>query len=235
VTGELLRFFVHWRQQATDTDLDLSCLLLDREFTDAEHVSWTRLRGGGFVHSGDLTEAPDGATEFVDVKLSGIRRDVVVPEVHVYSGERFDQVAEGFFGFMTRDVAQAGLPFEPATVRLKSDLAGQGRVAIPAAFLRSGDGWEALWLHLNLRGRSRFNTVEGHRVTTTTLVRDIASRRYLTVRHLVDLLRADGVKVHHEVPQGAGPVTYLGFSAPEELPEGSRVVTPRNLLDLVPA
>ncbi|MFD7308141.1 hypothetical protein [Promicromonospora sp. NPDC059942] len=235
VTGELLRFFVHWRQRSTDTDLDLSCLLLDRDFADAEHVSWTRLRGGGFVHSGDLTEAPDGATEFVDVRLSGIRRDVVVPEVHVYSGERFDEVAEGFFGFMSRDVAQAGLPFEPATVRLKSDLAGSGKVAVPAAFLRADDGWEALWLHLNLRGRPSYNTVEAHRVTTTTLVRDIAARRYLTVRYLVDLLRADGVKVHHEVPQGAGPVTYLGFGAPEDLPTGSRVVTPQNLLDLVPA
>lgn len=235
VTGELLRFFVHWRQRSADTDLDLSCLLLDRDFADAEHVSWTRLRGGGFVHSGDLTEAPDGATEFVDVRLSGIRRDVVVPEVHVYSGEGFDQVAEGFFGFMTRDVAQAGLPFEPATVRMRSDLAGSGRVSVPLAFLRGDDGWEAIWLHLNLRGRSSFNTVEGHRVTTTTLVRDIAARRYLTVRHLVDLLQADGVKVHHSVPRDAGPVTYLGFGAPENLPQGSRVVTPQNLLDLVPA
>jgi len=45
----------------------------------------------------------------------------------------------------------------------------------------------------------------------------------------------DGVKVHHSVPQGAGPVTYLGFGAPDDLPEGSRVVTPQNLLDLVPA
>jgi len=43
------------------------------------------------------------------------------------------------------------------------------------------------------------------------------------------------VKVHHEMPQGTGPVTYLGFEAPEELPAGSRVVTPQNLLDLVPA
>lgn len=235
VTGELLRFFVHWRQARSTTDLDLSCLLLDRDFTDSEHVSWTRVRGEGFVHSGDLTEAPDGATEFIDVNLSRIQRGAVVPEVHVYSGERFDQVAEGFFGFMSRDTAQAGLPFEPATVRLKSDLAGQGRVSVPAAFLRGEDGWEALWLHLNLRGRPSFNTVEAHRVTTTTLVRDIAERRYLTVRYLVDLLRADGVKVHHELPQGAGPVTYFGFDAPEDLPEGSRVVTPQNLLDLVPA
>ncbi|MEV0892379.1 hypothetical protein [Promicromonospora sp. NPDC050262] len=235
VTGELLRFFVHWRQRATDTDLDLSCLLLNGEFTDPEHVSWTRLRAEGFVHSGDLTEAPDGATELVDANLSRVRRPVVVPQVHVYSGERFDQVAEGFFGFMSRDAAQAGLPFEPATVRLKSDLTGQGQVSVPAAFLRSEGGWEALWLHLNLRGRPSFNTVEEHRVTTTTLVRDIAARRYLTVRYLVDLLRDDGVKVHHEVPASSGPVTYLGFGAPEALPEGSRVITPQNLLDLVPA
>jgi hypothetical protein len=235
VTGELLRFFVHWREARRTTDLDLSCLLLDRDFTDAEHVSWTRLRGEGFVHSGDLTEAPGGATEFVDVSTRRIRRPVVVPEVHLYSGERFDQLAEGFFGFMSRDAAQAGLPFEPATVRLKSDLTGAGRVVIPAAFLRGEDGWEALWLHLDLNGSPGYNTVEEHRVTTTTLVRAIAARRYLTVRYLVELLRADGVKVHHEMPQGTGPVTYLGFGAPEELPAGSRVVTPQNLLDLVPA
>jgi stress response protein SCP2 len=235
VTGELLRFFVHWRQSKHTTDLDLSCLLLDRDFADAEHVSWTRLRGEGFVHSGDLTEAADGATELVDVNTSRIQRPVVVPTVYVYSGERFHQLAEGFFGFMSRDTTQAGLPFEPATVRMKSDLSGQGQVVIPAAFLRTQDGWEALWLHLNPSGRPSFNTVEEHRVTTTTLVRDIAARRYLTVRYLVGLLQADGVKVHHELPRGTGPVTYLGFSAPEDLPEGSRVVTPQNLLDLVPA
>ncbi|MFC7026235.1 hypothetical protein ACFQHV_24110 [Promicromonospora thailandica] len=235
VTGDSLRFFVHWRQASRDTDLDLSCLLLDRGLTTAEHVSWTRLRGEGFVHSGDLTEAPDGATELVDVRISAIRRDVVVPQVHVYSGETFDQLAEGFFGFMSRDRAQAGLPFEPATVRMKSDLGGAGRVLIPMAFLRGPAGWEALWLHLNPRGASGLNTVEGHRVTTRTLLRDAIARRHVTVRYLADLLETDGVPVHDGVPTGPGPVTYLGFAAPEGLPEGSRVVTPENLLDLVPS
>jgi hypothetical protein len=234
VTGELLRFFVHWRQNDQRTDLDLSCLLLDADFTRSDHVSWTRLRSGGFVHSGDLTEAPGGATEFIDVETPHVRRDVVVPQVHVYAGERFDETAEAFFGFMTRDLAQRGLPFEPATVRAKSDLTGSGRVTIPLAFLRDDDGWEALWLHLNPKGRSGFNTVEGHRVTTTTLVRDIAAHRFLTVRYLVSLLRAERVEVRDEVPQDGRPVTYIGFAAPENLPAGSRIITPQNLLDLVP-
>lgn len=32
-----------------------------------------------------------------------------------------------------------------------------------------------------------------------------------------------------------GPVTYIGLRRPDGLPEGSRIVTPENLRDLIPA
>ncbi len=240
VGGDLLRFFVYWRQAGRRTDFDLSAVFTDRQFGGGSHVSYTSLRNGAAVHSGDITEAPgpDGASEFIDVDLAKAGLGYVIPQVYVFAGEGFDEVDEGFFGFMTRGQAQRGAPFEPRTVRMKSALSGPGRVAMPVAFYR-GDtgGWYAKWLHLQLRGRSEsFGgvRVEENRVTTALLARGIMSRDYLRVSYLVDLLRA---RAGAGAQQRAGrPVTWIGIDQPEEvLPKGSSVITLGNLASLIPA
>jgi hypothetical protein len=155
VTGEISRFFVHWRQKSRRTDYDLSVLFLDRKFNSIGQTSWTNLRdrSGMSTHSGDLVEAPSGASEFIDIDLARVEFAVthVVPQVNIYWGESFLDVAECFFGFMERGRDQRGKPFEPATVRVKSDLYGRGRVALPLVFSREVDGtWMARWLNLYL-------------------------------------------------------------------------------------
>ncbi|KAB2368202.1 TerD family protein [Actinomadura montaniterrae] len=238
VEGELLRFFVYWKQARHTTDFDLSALMLDGDFLNPAWLSYTSLTQVGGAHSGDITAAPDGASEFIDLRLGEVRARVIIPQVNVYSGEGFEQVAESFFGFMLRGAEQEGRPFEPRTVRMKSDLRGAGRVALPLAFLRGDDGrWRAKWLHLFLRGRPAFNQVEGNRVTTAALVRAVAERRYLTVRYLTGLWASKGGTIEPwdggRVPDG--PVTFVGFERPEGLHEESRVFTPENLRDIVPA
>ncbi|WP_433240809.1 hypothetical protein ACQPYK_35140 [Streptosporangium sp. CA-135522] len=228
VDGELLRFFVHWRQAERRTDYDLSALMLDASYGDATHVSWTNYANGFAQYSGDLTEAPDGASEFIDIRLADATRPIIIPQVDVYDGERFDEAAEAFFGYMTRDAEQEGRPFEPRTVRMKSDLRGSDRTALPLVFLRGDDGaWRVKWLHLYLKGHPRFNQVEGNRVTASLLVRSIVERDYLRVRYLADLLRTKG--------SPAGHTTYIGLEAPAGLPPGSRVYTPGTLHELIPA
>lgn len=228
VDGELLRFFVHWRQAERRTDYDLSALMLDASYGDPEHISWTSYHNAFAEYSGDLTEAPDGATEFVNIRLAQTERSIVIPQVHIYDGEAFDEAAEAFFGYMSRDAEQEGRPFEPRTVRMKSDLRGAGRVALPLVFLRGDDGaWRAKWLHLYLKGHAGFNQVEGNRVTASLLVRSIVERDYLRVRYLADLLRRKGSPGEH--------TTYIGLQAPADLPEGARVYTPGTLHELIPA
>ena len=230
--AEHVRFFVHWKQRQWRTDYDLSLLLLDDGFHYAGQVSWTNLKTLGAVHSGDITEAPDGASEFIDLDLGRVSARYAVAQVNVYSGESFDRAEEAFFGFMQREPGQTGRPFEPRTVRAKSDLFGRGRVALPMLFARGDSGgWRALWLHINLAGSPRFNQLEGNRDTTSLLVRAIAERRYLTVAHLEDLLLRNGAVAG--ALDGAGPTTYLGLERPEELPPGSAVFTPANLAELL--
>jgi hypothetical protein len=228
VDGELLRFFVHWRQAEQRTDYDLSALMLDASYGNATHISWTNYANGFAEYSGDLTEAPHGASEFVNIRLADATRPIIIPQVNIYAGERFDEAAEAFFGYMTRDAAQEGTPFEPRTVRMKSDLRGSGRVALPLVFLRGDDGgWRVKWLHLYLKGHADFNQVEGNRVTASLLARSIIERDYLRVRYLVDLLRTKSSSAEH--------ATYIGLEAPTGLPPGSRVYTLRTLHELIPA
>lgn len=235
VEGEVLRFFTYWRQAARRTDFDLSALLLDEEFNHVGHVSWTRYRDSGALYSGDLTEAPDGATEFIDIPLDAVAATYVVPQVNVYSGEGFDEVAESMFGWMTRDRAQAGAPFEARTVRTRSDLRGAGRVALPVVFGRGEDGaWTATWLHLYLAGAPRFNRIEANRLSTGLLARALVRREYLTVSYLVDLLRAENVMAWDPGVRLDEPVTFLGTHRPDGLPEGSTVITLDRLDQLIP-
>lgn len=234
VDGETLRFFVRWREAKARTDLDLSCLLLHADFTFAGQVSYTALKGAGMVHSGDIVEAPEGASEMIDVDLGRVRADVIVPEVNVYSGERFEQCAEAYFGYMERSPEQEGLPFEPATVQMRSDLTGPGRVSLPLAFVRREGAWEALWLNLSQPGAPRFNTVEGNAGLTTEQVRAINSRTHLDLDYLAGVLRGSETSV----TLGSVPLpgsTFISWEMPGVVPEGCRVVTPQNLIDLVPA
>ncbi|MER6448037.1 TerD family protein [Streptomyces venezuelae] len=238
VDGDLLRFFVYWRQTARSTDYDLSAALLDTDYSTLSWLSYTNLRDVGGEHSGDITDAPDGASEFIDLRLDAVRGSCILPQVNIYSGEGFEEVRESFFGFMLRGAEQQGRPFEPRTVRMKSDLRGPGRVALPLAFLRGADGrWRAKWLHLYLTGSVSHNRVEDNRVTVAALMRTVVDREQLTVRYLVELMTGNGTTLTvwdgKTVPPG--PVTYIGLERPEKLHPRSRIVTPGNLRDLIPA
>jgi hypothetical protein len=232
VAGDRLRFFVYWREAATRTDFDLSALLLDDDFTPVGHLAWTHLMWDCAVHSGDITEAPEGASEFIEFELPKVQARYIVPQVNVYAGEGFDEVAESFFGFMERDGDQRGHPYEPRTVRMKSDLRGAGRIALPLVFSRDDDGgWAATWMHLFLRGASTFNMVETNKLSMTLLVRSILGRRFLTVGDLVALMGPHTTVV----PEDGRPVTYIGIECPDGLPDGSEVITLDRLAALVPA
>lgn len=238
VEGELLRFFVYWKESEQRTDFDLSALMLNADYSTNTWLSYTSLTEVEGEHSGDIVEAPDGASEFINLRLGAVRGTFVVPQVNIFAGEGFEEVEESFFGFMLREGEQQGRPFEPRTVRMKSELRGAGRVALPLVFLRGEDGtWRAKWLHLYLKGSPSANRVEENRVTVANLLRGIVEREQLTVRHLVGLMSGNATQVTlwdgETVPDG--PVTFIGMSRPAELPAGSLVITLENLRDLIPA
>ncbi|MEW2179201.1 hypothetical protein AB0890_23065 [Streptomyces sp. NPDC005406] len=238
VDGEQLRFFTYWKETENRTDYDLSALLLHADYSTDSWLSYTSLTAVGGEHSGDVTEAPDGASEFISLSLDRVRSTCIVPQVNIFSGEGFEQVEESFFGFMLRDGEQKGRPFEPRTVRMKSELRGTGRVALPLVFRREDDGrWHAKWLHLYLKGISSANRVEQNQMSVSKVVRAVVEREYLTVRYLIGRMAgdSDAVGLWEGGPVPDEPVTYIGLERPEGLHPDSRVVTLENLRDLIPA
>ncbi|MBA2807803.1 TerD family protein [Streptomyces sp. KM273126] len=237
VDGEQLRFFVYWKETKDRTDYDLSALLLHADYSTDSWLSYTSLKAVGGKHSGDITEAPDGASEFISLSLDRVRSTFIVPQVNIYAGESFEEVEESFFGFMLRDGEQKGRPFEPRTVRMKSELRGVGRVALPLVFQHGEDGrWRAKWLHLYLKGISSANRVEENQVSVSKVVRAIVEREQLTVGYLIDLMSGDTTTVDlwDGEPLPDEPVMYIGLERPEGLHPDSRIITLENLRDLIP-
>ncbi len=241
VTGELLRFFIYWKQKEERTDYDLSVALLGAQFSQEAHISWTNLTAMGGAHSGDITSASHGASEFIDLNLARISSQYIVPQVLVFSGEPFGEAEEAFFGYMERASRQRGLPFEPRTVRAKSDLVGLGATALPLAFMRGEDGtWRAKWMHLYTGRTPSYSTVEANKPTASLLMRGIVEHSYLQVRDLVSLWTGKGASfstwTEAAVRQDALEGTlYIGLQRPESLPEEIRSIDLTNLAELIPA
>ncbi len=240
VATGILRFFVYWRQKQQRTDFDLSMLLLDKNLKMVAQSSFTSLTGMGYTHSGDITSAPKGASEFIDVDLTKVSKNVayLIPQVNVYSGEDFNDVEESFFGFMERTEEQKGKPFEAKTVKNRADLRGDGKIALPLAFAKGKDeSWNAKWVNLFLKGSPNFNQVEGNHVTTSLLVKAMMDRENITVNYIVNALMNtnenfawyEGQELDPETP-----ITFIGREVPEGLPEGSKTITLTNLHELIP-
>jgi hypothetical protein len=246
---DVLSFFVYWREKEQRTDYDLSALMATHAFDRTDWVSWQSYHSAdaAVTYSGDVTSAPEGATEFISCDLRRMSLPVIIPQVNIYAGENFDIAAEAFFGFMLRGAAQKGAPFEAATVRMKSDLRGSGRVAMPLAFVRGEDGnWRAKWLHFYLKGRPAMNVVQEHKLTTGLLARSVLERDYLQVRYLAGLwarrtadgklfTAADAGELAAALKDAPGQVSYIGLDRPEGLPDDAAVFTLPNLAGLIPA
>jgi hypothetical protein len=102
------------------------------------------------THSGDLTSAPEGAAEFIDVRLSAAKSRTsydkvpwryLAPAVYRYSGPSFGELDEAFAGWMLRDEPSSDRKtFDPATVVNAFALTGSRGTALPFVYdLHTGE------------------------------------------------------------------------------------------------
>lgn len=70
---QTLRFFVWWKNGNSSTDIDLSATLFAPDFSYVDTVSYYNLKSFGGHHSGDIVDAPEGASEFIDITLEKAR------------------------------------------------------------------------------------------------------------------------------------------------------------------
>lgn len=133
--GNTLRLFVYWKGY----DIDLSAAFHDENYEYMDHISYTNIRDRftNAYHSGDITNAPNGASEFIDIDIDtalsqGYR--YVSMNVYVYRGPSFKDHKEVFVGWMGRKKPNSNEIYKPSTVEQKIDLTSDDNSCIPVVF-----------------------------------------------------------------------------------------------------
>ncbi len=161
-----LRLFVYW----VGRDIDLSASFHNEDFSLMEQVSYTNLRSRGYqtYHSGDITSAPNGACEFIDITIdAAVERGAryLAMNVLVYCGPTFSEHDTCFAGWMTRSTPNSNEVFSPKSVQQKIDIRANGHNVIPVIFdlkLR-----KAIWTDICLPKHSQWsgNNIESNRAS----------------------------------------------------------------------
>jgi hypothetical protein len=164
--GETIRLFVHWTGRI---DVDLSVVLFAEDFAWRGHVAFTNLKTLGCTHSGDVQDAPKGASEFIDFEIGTLRAEgvrYVGASIISFRGEKFCDFPS-FAGFMERDGLASGAVFEPQSVKFKFDLAAPATSHLPLIFDLKAR--QVVFADLASAGRA-FGAVKGERAKHRALI-----------------------------------------------------------------
>ena len=166
--GKVLRAFIWWTNlpNGERVDLDLSALILDKNWKYVEHISFTNLRNTSeCYHSGDLTDGCDyegaGVAEFIDLSVAKVRKAggrYVLFSVLCYTKDTFDQIEHAMFGWMQRNKPNSGEIFEPASVVMKMNLTAKCASVMPVVF--DCEKHEFVWCDMALTQTTFYNTIE---------------------------------------------------------------------------
>ena len=162
--GDTLRFFIWWKNGKARTDIDLSAAMFDDNFCFKGALTYYNLKDYAGHHSGDIVDAPNGASEFIDVSKSlcmakGVR--YIVMALNSFTRQPYCDLPECFAGWMARKQANSGEVYEPTTVKDKLDIAANARIAIPAMFDLHRN--EVIWTDISMtRNPNWYNNVAGN-------------------------------------------------------------------------
>lgn len=215
---EILRMFLWWKNAKGRTDVDLSAALLDHNFYHIESVSFYNLQAYGGVHSGDIVDAPNGASEFIDVSVFLLRQRgvrYVAMALKSYSQQSFVELPECFAGWMARSKAGSGEVYEPRSVEDKLDLTANSKLAVPVVF--DLENSEAIWCDLAVRHHPSFHNTIGRNIVGISLsIKAVATMKKPSLYDLLSLhAKARGETVTS--PDDAETVFSVDAGTPFEL------------------
>jgi len=135
--GDTLRFFTYWKGNMVD--IDLSSVMYDENWQEMEYISYTNLKSSKYraCHSGDITSAPNGASEFIDLDIPSLLKyggRYIIMVIFSYSGELFSTIEDSICGWMIRQHPGSGEIFDAKTVQDRFDLNDSCTSSVPVIF-----------------------------------------------------------------------------------------------------
>jgi len=198
--AQYLTLFTHWKNMAGDdyssrVDLDLSALFLSDDLQRSEHLSFYSTTSEHARYSGDITDAPNGAEEYIAVdvehaKSRGFRYIAVV--VNSYSGQKINTIPECYAGIASANSLKFR-DFDAASVETRFDLTASGREVVP--FLLDLETMELVWTDLAFAG-ARSGATMGGSTNLASVLSFFTSYKGLTVADLIE--KSGAVRVGSE-------------------------------------
>lgn len=186
------RFYVWWKNPANGgrTDVDLSAVFLNKDFESMGSVSYHDLRlthnfnHKSFValHSGDITNAPHGAVEYVDVDIEEALQNnyrYLAMTINVFSGATFENL-EVNAGVMEKSDPLVGELHDPREVKNSFDVVTPSNFAMP--FVVDLLTRELIWVDSATKVQSQYSSIKS--VNTNTPIKAFVNKRYASLGSL---------------------------------------------------
>ena len=192
--GDTLRFFCWWKNidgsddEFQRVDLDLSASLFKADWQIAGDISYYNLRQNQCFHSGDITSAPEGACEFIDIDLPSVLKmgaRYVVMSILSFTGQPFIALSECFGGWMMRKSPDSGEVFEAKTVQHKVDITASTRACVPVIF--DAFSRKVFWSDLGLKSSNQINNAARNSVGFSQIGRAIVDLRKPSLYDLFEM------------------------------------------------
>ena len=102
---DTLRFYVAWKNfEGNRVDLDLSAVKFDADFNHLGELAYYSHNQEGMAFSGDITDAPQGALEYIDIfDIEKVKEDgtrYVLMTVRSYNGYTFKEMGTAYTGVL---------------------------------------------------------------------------------------------------------------------------------------
>jgi stress response protein SCP2 len=219
--SKFIRFFMWWKDLDTSdsyrnrVDLDMNLSFMDEDFAVTGEVAFYNLTNGAATHSGDITSAPNGAAEFVDIRSEALAADngarYVAMSVTSYTAQPFNTLTDALAGVMLRNDSGHGEVFEGTSVETAFSLTQDAVSVVP--FIYDIEKRELIWLDQAVSTRGAFYYAGAARGRFAQMTEAVVRRAPVTVYEVLS--------AHAEArgTEGAAPATLgedIAFS-PETL------------------
>ena len=193
-----IRSFIWWKNGTHRTDIDLSAVMYDENWQYLEHVSYTNLKSNIYTacHSGDIVDAPNGASEFIDIDIASILKyggRYVVINILSYTQQPYCDLPECFMGWMSREEPLSGEIYEPKTVQNKIDITADTKICIP--MILDFVDKKIIWADMALKNNPNwYNNVEGNNKSIAITCKAITNLKKPNLYDLIHLhIKARGI------------------------------------------
>jgi hypothetical protein len=175
----IIRFFTWWNENGFDkngkamnsgrVDIDLSVGIFDTGYNLIKQCAYYDMRSSDYMaHSGDITSAPNGAAEYIDVDIEKLIKDLpgaayVAQLVSSFTSQKYSELPECYSGWMERDQKQHGEIFEASTVKNKVDITCDETQVLSCLYdiNRKEYIWADTPIKSNLHYSNNLNSVKG--------------------------------------------------------------------------